>query len=137
MTIHKLPSEELLPENKSLLNRQSKVALRKLGAFPEPPYLYSLQLAELALEKGLFLANSPSVLMEAVQGMYGWPPAAAQAYLERNAQGEENDLYPRTPGKLPNPEDLAAAILGEIEHKMSLPSGSGYPAHPPAYLRDE
>ncbi len=135
MTVHKFP-EEPLRENKSLLNGQSKNALKQLKAPANPYHLYSLQLGEAALERGLYLARG-SALLESIHLMYGWPAKDAQRYLERDSQGEEIDLYPKTPGKAPNPEDLAAAILGEIEDKLSLPSGSAYPALPPEYLREE
>ena len=134
MTVHRFP-EEPLPENKSILNRQSKVALKQLKVSPDPYYLYSLQLGEAAIDKGLFLPRDPA-LLESIQLMYGWKPANAQRYLERDFQGEEIELFPRTPGKKPNPEDLAAAILGEIESKLSAPSGSAYPAKiPDWYLK--
>lgn len=132
MVVQKFP-EEPLPENKSLLNRQSKNALKQLKVVPDPYYLYSLQLGEAAIEKGLFLPRG-AALLDSINLMYGWKPKDAQRYLEQNAQGDSTDLYPRTPGKPPNPENLAAAILGEIEQKLSAPSASGYPASIPDYL---
>lgn len=60
--------------------------------------------------------------------MYGWKPQNVQRYLEQNAQGEEIELLPR--GKQ-NPQEIAVAILQEIEHKLSLPSRSTYPTLPP------
>ena len=132
MVVQKFP-EEPLPENKSLLNRQSKNALKQLKVPPDPYFLYSLQLGEAAIEKALFQPRGPA-LLESIQLMYGWKPKDAQQYLEQNAQGDPTNLYPRTPGKPPNPEDLAAAILGEIEQKLSAPSGSGYPPSIPDYL---
>ncbi len=135
MTVQKFP-EEPLPENKSLLNRQSRNALKQLKAPANPYHLYSLQLGEVALERGLYVARG-SALLDSIHLMYGWPVADAERYLERNAQGEEIDLYPKTPGNAPNPEDLAAAILGEIEHKLSVRSASGYPKTHPSYLLKE
>lgn len=134
MTVHKFP-EEPLPENKSLLNRQSKNALKQLKEAADPHYLYSLQLADAVLQKGLYQPRGPE-LEQTVHGMYGWKPKDAQRYLEQNTQGDPIELFPSTPGKPPNPEDLAAAILGEIEHKLSLPSASGYPTIHPRYLRE-
>ncbi len=135
MTVQKFP-EEPLKENQSLLGRQSRNALKQLKAPANPYHLYALQLGEAALERGLYVARG-SALLDSIHLMYGWKPADAQKYLEENEQGDPIELFPPSRGKAPNPEDLAAAILGEIEHKLSLPSGSGYPTIPPKYLRDE
>lgn len=52
MTVVKF-SKEPLPENKTRLNQQSKIALKQLKVPADPYYLYSLQLAEAALERGI------------------------------------------------------------------------------------
>ncbi len=127
-----LPSPKVLPhetlkENLTLLNRRSKLALQALKEVPDPGYLYSLQLASVALERGLYQPKGQELELT-VHGMFGWKPPNAQKYLEENAHGEPIEL---TPEGRSTPEDLAAAILGEVEHKLSLPSGSGYPTLPP------
>jgi hypothetical protein len=132
MVVQKFP-EEPLPENKSLLNRQSKNALNQLKVPPDPYYLYSLQLGDAAIDKGLYLPRG-SALQESVQLMYGWKLADAQRYIEQDEMGDPIELYPRTPGIPPDPKDLAGTILQEIEDKMSAPSASGYPPSIPDYL---
>jgi hypothetical protein len=126
-----LPSSKPFPHEKleanlTLLNRRSKLALQALKEVPDPGYLYSLQLASVALERGLYQPKGQELELT-VHGMFGWKPENAQKYLEENANGEPIEL---TPDGRPNPEDLAAAILGEVEHKLSLPSGSNYPTMP-------
>lgn len=126
MTVQKLHQPEPLKENRNLLNQRCKNALKKSGEYPNPHYLYSLQLADLALEKGWYEPLSYEC-RETVSQMYGWKPANAQRYLERNAQGEEIELLPS--GKL-SPKEIVAAILSEIEDKLALPSASNYPTLP-------
>jgi len=118
--------QEKLPQNRSLLNRRCKLALASLKEVPDPKYLYSLQLASLALERGLYPSRGPELQLT-VDGMLSWSPENAQKFLEENAQGEPNELAPKP---RQSPEQLAASILGEVEHKLSLPSASNYPSMP-------
>jgi hypothetical protein len=116
------------------LNKQSKNALKQLKVPLDPYYLYSLQLGEAAIEKGLYQPRGDA-LLDTVQGMYGWKPKNAQAYIEQDETGETIEIFPPSEGKPPDPTELAGAVLQTIEDKMSSPSGSGYPPSIPDYLR--
>lgn len=100
---------------------------------PDPYHLYSLQLGDEAIDKGLYQPRGDALQMS-IHQMYGWKPKDAQRYIEQDETGEEMLLYAVTPGKPPDPKELAGAILEEIENKMSSPLGSGYPPSIPDYI---
>ena len=114
--------QEPLKENLRSLNRQCKRALRAVTRWPDPHYLYSLQLMSWALESGKYAPRGP--LEAQVSLMFGWKPKEVVRYLEQCLSGDEIDLI--DPGlKNPDPEELAGVILSEIEDKLS--AKTGYP----------
>ena len=132
MTVPQLKQEQL-PQNRSLLNRRCKNALGLLKVGVDPTYLYSIQLASLALEREWYRPMGQELELT-IHGMSGWNQENAQKFLEQNSAGDPIELAPKP---RMSPQDLAAAILSEVEDKLSQRSGSTYPTQWKGYqLRD-
>ncbi len=108
--------QEPIPENRNPLNRAAKKALKQAGEYPDPYFLYCLQLALWALN-GKFLANGQELELT-VGSMLGRKPDRVMKIFEKAVNGEPMDLM--DPQKKYNPEDLAALVLGEVEARLSL-----------------
>jgi len=122
MKVLKFPQEPI-PENKQPLNRMSKRALKQVGEKPNPYYPYCLQLALWALDKGKYQPRGQE--LELSLGLWlGEKPADVMRVFEESIDGEPMDLV--DPRKKHDPEDLAAAILSEVEDRLSL--RTGYPS---------
>jgi len=122
MTVHKFP-QEMLPQNRSWLNRQCKNALGQLKVGANPSVPYCVQLADLALEREWYRPMGQELELT-IHGMYGWKPESVRRFFEIDEAGDEIDI---TSGPGMSPEDLAAKILDHVESKLSEPTGSTYP----------
>jgi hypothetical protein len=118
--------KEKIPENESKLNQEAKKALKNLGEYPEPEYLYSLQLALWGLESGKFQADDR--LRNSLEAMLGWKQAKVNDLLEKCLNGEPKEpvVWERVNGEV----DLAEELLLSFDDVLKdlLP---GYPKAPP------
>jgi hypothetical protein len=116
--------EELLVENRMLINVLAKAALRKENFLPENNLLYCLQVAKWALDHGK-LAVWDRVRYQLSENLnallYLTQPADAMLYLEG-----EHDLMADFENLNPTAKVLAAIVLNQLHSRLSatLP---GYP----------
>jgi hypothetical protein len=83
-----------LPENEDQLNKAAWKWLKKARQSPPPHYLYLLSLAAWGLENGVegdWPAKDRAALKLQVDGLFGWKPENAMAWLLTHPDGPEKE----------------------------------------------